>query len=76
MNGTLGPRGEACQALAEQIRARYSLPVHMWDERLSTAAAERTLIDADMSRKKRKQVVDQLAATWILQGYIDANRRI
>ncbi|MRG29789.1 Holliday junction resolvase RuvX, partial [Laceyella tengchongensis] len=40
------------------------------------AAAERTLIDADMSRKKRKQVVDQLAATWILQGYIDANRRI
>lgn len=76
MNGTLGPRGEACQALAEQIEQRYSLPVHLWDERLSTAAVERTLIDADLSRKKRKQVVDQLAATWILQGYMDANRRV
>lgn len=74
MNGTIGPRGEACQQLAKQLKERYSLPVHLWDERLSTTAAERTLIDADMSRRKRKQVIDQMAASWILQGYLDAQR--
>ncbi|MBA4493018.1 Holliday junction resolvase RuvX [Paenactinomyces guangxiensis] len=74
MNGTLGPRGEACKQLAKQLEQRYSLPVHLWDERLSTIAAERTLIDADISRKKRKKVIDQMAASWILQGYLDAQR--
>jgi putative Holliday junction resolvase len=75
MNGTIGPRGEMCMELAEELKQRYSLPVHLWDERLSTAAAERTLIDADLSRRKRKKVIDQMAATWILQGFLDAKRR-
>ncbi len=75
MNGTIGPRGELSRQLAEELKKRYGYPVHLWDERLSTAAAERTLIDADLSRRKRKKVVDQLAATWILQGYLDAKRR-
>lgn len=74
MNGTLGPKGEACMELAKELEQRYSLPVHLWDERLSTVAAERTLIDADISRKKRKKVIDQMAASWILQGYLDAQR--
>ncbi|TCS94893.1 Holliday junction resolvase RuvX [Hazenella coriacea] len=75
MNGTVGPKGEACQQWAKELEERYSLPVHLWDERLSTMAAERTLIDADVSRKKRKKVIDRLAASWILQGYLDAKRR-
>lgn len=75
MNGTIGPRGELSQQLAEQLKKRYGYPVYLWDERLSTLAAERTLIDADLSRRKRKKVIDQLAATWILQGYLDAKRR-
>jgi putative Holliday junction resolvase len=74
MNGTIGPRGEACQQVAKELEERFSLPVHLWDERLSTSAAERTLIDADISRKKRKQVIDQMAASWILLGYLDAQR--
>jgi putative Holliday junction resolvase len=75
MNGTIGPRGEACLELAKELQKRYGLPVHLWDERLSTMAAERTLISADLSRKKRKKVIDQMAASWILQGYLDAQRR-
>jgi putative Holliday junction resolvase len=75
MNGTIGPRGEDCQQVAATLKERYGLPVHLWDERLSTMAAERTLIDADVSRRKRKQVIDRLAATWILQGFLDAQRR-
>lgn len=74
MNGTIGPRGEAVQAIAKEVAERTSLPVTLWDERLSTSAVEKTLISADVSRKKRKQVVDQMAASWILQGYLDANR--
>ncbi|PTM59630.1 Holliday junction resolvase RuvX [Desmospora activa] len=75
MDGTIGERGRACQSLAAELEERFSLPVQLWDERLSTAAVERTLIDADMSRRKRKKVVDQMAASWILQGYLDAQRR-
>ncbi|MGA8942390.1 MAG: Holliday junction resolvase RuvX [Thermoactinomyces sp.] len=75
MNGTIGPRGEMSRQLAEELKNRYGCPVHLWDERLSTVAAERTLIDADLSRRKRKKVVDQMAATWILQGFLDALRR-
>jgi len=72
MNGTIGPRGEICIAFAEQIKERLGLPVHLWDERLTTVAAERTLAEADMSLKKRKQVVDKMAATLILQNYLDS----
>ncbi|WP_017686819.1 Holliday junction resolvase RuvX [Paenibacillus sp. PAMC 26794] len=75
MNGTVGPRGEICIAFAERLRDELNLPVHLWDERLTTMAAERTLIEADVSRKKRKQVVDKIAASLILQNYLDANSR-
>ncbi|WP_439740940.1 Holliday junction resolvase RuvX [Bacillus pseudomycoides] len=72
MNGTIGPRGEACQQFAENLRNLLQLEVVMWDERLSTMAAERLLISADVSRKKRKQVIDKMAAVVILQGYLDS----
>ncbi|NGQ94231.1 Holliday junction resolvase RuvX [Brevibacillus sp. SYP-B805] len=75
MNGTIGPRGESCQAFAEMVARRTSLPVKLWDERLTTMAAERMLIAADVSRQKRKKVIDKMAATLILQGYLDARSR-
>lgn len=75
MDGSLGQKGEQSIQIADDLKERYAFPIHLWDERLSTAAVERTLIEADMSRKKRKRVVDQLAATWILQGFLDAQRR-
>ncbi|KIQ94022.1 putative Holliday junction resolvase [Anoxybacillus thermarum] len=71
MNGTIGPRGEATKRFAEQVKQTFSLPVVLWDERLSTMAAERMLIAADVSRKKRKQVIDKMAAVMILQSYLD-----
>lgn len=74
MNGTIGPRGEACQQYAEQLRKLLGIEVIMWDERLSTMAAERLLISADVSRKKRKQVIDKMAAVVILQGYLDSKQ--
>ncbi|MBX0353148.1 Holliday junction resolvase RuvX [Bacillus toyonensis] len=72
MNGTIGLRGEACQQFAENLRELLQLDVVMWDERLSTMAAERLLISADVSRKKRKQVIDKMAAVVILQGFLDS----
>ncbi|MFC6331522.1 Holliday junction resolvase RuvX [Paenibacillus septentrionalis] len=72
MNGTIGPRGEICQAFAEQVQQKLGLPVHLWDERLTTVAAERTLAEAEIGLKKRKQVVDKMAATLILQNYLDS----
>lgn len=75
MNGTIGPRAEMCQSFARFLAERTSLPVHMWDERLTTMAAEKMLISADVSRKKRKTVIDKMAATLILQGYLDAKSR-
>jgi putative holliday junction resolvase len=75
MNATIGPRGEICIAFAEQIRQKLELPVHLWDERLTTVAAERTLLEADVSRRKRKQVIDKMAAALILQNYLDSNTK-
>ncbi|MFS0861666.1 Holliday junction resolvase RuvX [Fredinandcohnia sp. 179-A 10B2 NHS] len=72
MNGTIGPRGEASQYFAQMVTERFGLPVVLWDERLSTVAAERVLLSADVSRKKRKQVIDKMAAVMILQGYLDS----
>jgi putative holliday junction resolvase len=71
MNGTIGPRGELCQAFAKTVEDSLKIPVRMWDERLTTMAAEKMLIAADVSRKKRKQVIDKMAAVMILQGYLD-----
>lgn len=75
MNGTIGPRGELCIEFAESLRELLGLPVHLWDERLTTVSAERTLLEADVSRKKRKQVVDKIAAGLILQNYLDSKSK-
>jgi len=72
MNGTIGPRGDICTAFAEQLRQTLSLPVHLWDERLTTVAATRALLEADVSRRKRKMAVDKMAAALLLQNYLDA----
>lgn len=75
MNGTIGPRGDICIAFAETLRETLKLPVHLWDERLTTVSAERTLLEADVSRKKRKQVIDKMAALLILQGFLDSKTK-
>jgi putative Holliday junction resolvase len=75
MNNTIGPRGEICIAYAEELRQMFGLPVSLWDERLTTVSATRTLLEADVSRKKRKLVVDKMAAALILQGYMQANKK-
>ncbi len=72
MNGTIGPRGEICQEFAKNIERKFNVPVVLWDERLTTMAAERVLLEADVSRGKRKKVIDKMAAVMILQGYLDS----
>ncbi|WP_088007972.1 Holliday junction resolvase RuvX [Indiicoccus explosivorum] len=74
MNNTVGPRGEASQRYAELLEATHGVKTILWDERLSTMAAERMLISADVSRKKRKKVIDKMAAVMILQGYLDSKK--
>jgi putative Holliday junction resolvase len=71
MDGTEGPRAQATRAFARNFSKLTALPIALWDERLSTAAVERGLIEADASRKKRKAVIDQHAAAYILQGALD-----
>ena len=72
MNGSIGPRAEASKRYAEQIEDRFLVSTVLWDERLTTMAAERVLLEADVSRKKRKKVIDKMAAMMILQGYLDS----
>jgi putative Holliday junction resolvase len=71
MDGSIGPRVQATQAFARNLEKLTPLPICYWDERLSTVAAERALIEADTSRKRRKEVIDQVAAGYILQGALD-----
>jgi putative Holliday junction resolvase len=71
MDGTEGPRAQATRAFARNFAKLTELPIALWDERLSTAAVERALIAADASRAKREAVIDQHAATYILQGALD-----
>jgi putative holliday junction resolvase len=75
MNNTIGPRGEICMAFAQKLHEILQLPVHLWDERLTTVSAQRTLLEADVSRKKRKLVIDKMAAGLILQGYMDSKSK-
>lgn len=75
MNGTKGPMAEKVEAFAERVRTLTGLPVNLWDERLTSAMAERTLIEADVRREKRKNIVDMLAAQSILQSYMDSIQR-
>ncbi|AID42611.1 Holliday junction resolvase RuvX [Staphylococcus xylosus] len=73
MNNSIGFRGEASLQYKKQLQeALPSLEIIMWDERLSTMAAERSLLEADVSRQKRKKVIDKMAAVFILQGYLDS----
>ena len=71
MNGTIGETGEMVQDLCQRIKNEFSPELVLWDERLTTVAAERAMLEADLSRKKRKKIVDKIAATYILQGYLD-----
>jgi len=71
MDGTIGSKALEVQDLGQTIATELNLPVEYWDERLSTKSAERILIAADMSRRRRKQVIDKMAAVGILQAYLD-----
>ena len=71
MDGSEGPRAQATRAFARNLAGVTDLPIALWDERLSTAAVTRTLLEADASRKRRGEVVDKMAAAYILQGALD-----
>lgn len=71
MNGSEGPRAQATRAFVRNLTGHITIPVAFWDERLSTVAAERTLLDADASRRRRAEVIDKMAAAYILQGALD-----
>ena len=76
MNGTLGPRGELVQEFAAQLQEQLpEAKIVFWDERLSTVAAEKALIEADVRRNKRRKVIDKMAAIIILQGWMDLQSR-
>ena len=72
MDGTEGPRCQSCRQLQKNLETHFDLPACFWDERLSTVAVTRTLLDADASRKRRAEVVDKMAAAFILQGALDS----
>lgn len=71
MNNTVGPQGEKVLNFVDKLKGRFNIDVILEDERLTTIAAERTLIEGDISRKNRKKVIDKVAATYILQTYLD-----
>ncbi len=75
MNGTIGERAIITQEFAAKLERIFSLQVRLWDERLSTVGAERALLEADLSRAKRKKIIDKMAAVFILQGYLDSKGR-
>ena len=72
LDGTMGPAAEGVLEVVEKLRPKVSVPVDTWDERLSTVAAERALIGGDVSRKKRKTIIDQVAAALFLQAFLDS----
>ena len=74
MDGSEGPRCQSTRAFAKNLEGLTDVPITFWDERLSTAAVERTLLDADASRKRRGEVIDKMAAAYILQGFLDSRR--
>jgi len=76
LDGSEGPRAQSTRAFARNLTAHVALPMSFWDERLSTAAVERHLIEADASRKRRAEVIDRMAAAYILQGALDRLRNL
>jgi len=75
LDGSEGPRAQSTRAFARNLAAHVEVPIVFWDERLSTAAVERHLIEADVTRKRRAEVVDRMAAAYILQGALERLRR-
>lgn len=76
MNGTIGEKAKFCEAFADKVKERFpALEVLLWDERLSTVAAEKVLISADLRREKRKKIIDMMAALVILQNYLDSRKK-
>ena len=71
MDGSEGPRAQSTRAFARNFSAKAQLPITFWDERLSTVAAEKALLEADTTRKRRAEVIDHVAAAYILQGFLD-----
>jgi putative Holliday junction resolvase len=76
LDGSEGPRAQSTRAFARNLAAHVAVPMVFWDERLSTAAVERHLIEADASRKRRAEVIDRMAAAYILQGALDRLKRL
>lgn len=76
MDGSEGPRAQSTRAFARNLTRKTDLPIALWDERLSTVAAERALLEADTSRARRSQVIDHVAAGYILQGALDRLRHV
>nr|WP_213394693.1 Holliday junction resolvase RuvX [Yoonia sp.] len=76
MDGSEGPRCQATRAFARNLEKLTPLPITFWDERLSTVAAERAMLEADMSRKRRAERIDNVAASYILQGMLDRLRHL
>ena len=76
MDGSEGPRAQATRAFVRNLKGKLDLPVALWDERLSTVAAERSMLEADLSRKKRAERIDAAAASFILQGALDRMARL
>ncbi|WP_216665286.1 Holliday junction resolvase RuvX [Pseudoruegeria sp. HB172150] len=76
MDGTEGPRSQSTRAFARNLERLTDLPITFWDERLSTVAAERALLEADTSRRRRAEVIDHVAAGFILQGVLDRLRHL
>lgn len=75
MNGSEGPRAQSTRAFARNLAQKIAIPITFWDERLSTSAVERMMIEADLRRDRRAQIVDKLAASYILQGALDRLRQ-
>ena len=74
MNGTLGPKAEEIQEFVRHLHDVIGVPIEYWDERLTTRSAERVLLEADLSRRKRRKVIDKVAAVHIPQNYLDAHK--
>ena len=76
MDGSEGPRAQSTRSFAQNLAKLTDIPITFWDERLSTVAAERALLEADMTRKRRSEVIDAVAAAYILQGALDRLRHL
>lgn len=72
MNGTVGEQGEKVIQFCNELKSELGISIRMWDERLTTVAAHKAMLEANLSRAKRKKIVDKMAATYILQGYLDS----